>query len=352
MPELQNSEFELFSFFEMTPDLVCIADKAGFFKKVNPAVIRTLGYSEEELLSRSIASFIYHVDKESTSEQRSALLKGKALVNFENRYVTKSGGIIWLEWSSIYFPDKEVVFAIAKDVTTRKEIQKEVDEKYKNLKSLASHFKSSIEEDRKYLAAELHEELAQLASVVKMDVDWLSTKEPGLSELSKNRLEHALVVSDLLINTIRRMSFAISPNMLNDLGLNATLRWHCREFSSLNGIRCVFESNYDEMSLTHEIEVDFFRICQEALINTMYHAQASHVNISIDDKGDTITLGIVDDGKGFDVNQSIETSGLNSMKKRALSINGQLTIQSAAGKGTSIFVTVAKPQLNGQQNTR
>ncbi len=343
MPELQNSEFELFSFFEMTPDLVCIADRAGFFKKVNPAVIRKLGYTEDELFSRPIASFIYHEDKELTSEQRSELLNGKALVNFENRYVTKSGKIIWLEWSSVYFPDKEVVFAIAKDVTTRKEIQKEVDEKYKNLKSLASHFKSSIEEDRKYLAAELHEELAQLASVVKMDVDWLSTNEPGLSELSKNRMEHALVVSDLLINTIRRMAFAISPNMLVDLGLNATLRWHCREFSSLNEISCVFESNYDEMSLTSEIEVDFFRICQEALINIMYHAQASNVKISIEDSGDKITLSIVDDGKGFDVNQATQTSGLISMKKRALSINGHLTIESEHGKGTKISVMVAKP---------
>lgn len=348
MPELQNSEFELFSFFEMTPDLVCIADKAGFFKKVNPAVIRKLGYTEEELFSRSIASFIYHEDKESTSEQRRELLKGKALVNFENRYITKSGKIIWLEWSSVYFPDKEVVFAIAKDVTTRKEIQKEVDEKYKNLKSLASHFKSSIEEDRKYLAAELHEELAQLASVVKMDVDWLNTNEPGLSDLSKNRMEHALVVSDLLINTIRRMSFAISPNMLNDLGLNATVSWQCREFSSLNGIRCVFESNYDEMSLTSEIEVDFFRICQEALINIMYHAEASNVKISIKDGGDKITLSIIDDGKGFDVSRAPQTSGLTSMKKRALSINGQLTIQSDTGKGTGIYVTVAKPKANNK----
>lgn len=345
MPELQDSEFELFSFFEMTPDLVCIADKAGFFKKVNPAVINKLGYTQKELFSKPIASFIYHEDKELTSRRRGELLNGTALINFENRYVTKNGKLIWLEWSSVYFPDKEVVFAIAKDVTARKEIQKEVDEKYKNLKSLASHFKSSIEEDRKYLAAELHEELAQLASVVKMDVDWLSTNESTLSELSKNRIEHALVVSDLLINTIRRMSFAISPNMLDDLGLNATLKWHCREFSSLNGIPCVFESTYDEISLTREIEVDFFRICQEALINIMYHAQASNVKISIEDSGDKITLSIIDDGKGFDSNQASQTSGLISMKKRVLSINGHLTIQSEPGKGTKISVTVAKSQV-------
>ncbi len=342
MPDLGESKIELFSFFEMTPDLVCVADKEGYFKNVNPAVIEKLGYTKEELFSRPISSFIYHEDKELTSRERGELLNGKALLNFENRYVTKSGKIIWLEWSSIYFPDKEVVFAIAKDVTVRKEIQREVDEKYKNLKSLAAHFKSSMEEDRKYLAAELHEELAQLASVVKMDVDWLNTNIPGLSELSKNRIEHALVVSELLINTIRRMSYAISPSMLEDLGLSATLRWHCREFSSLNGISCVFQSNYDETMLTNEIKVDFFRICQESLINIMYHAEASEVAISIEDTGEKIILGIVDNGKGFDPNQIPPTSGLTNMKKRALSINGQLTIQSEPGKGTKIFVEIEK----------
>lgn len=343
MSNLSDSEFELFSFFEMTPDLVCIADKDGFFKKINPAVIDKLGYTEKELFSRPIASFIHPEDKDLTSRERTELLKGKALLNFENRYITKDGKIVWLEWSSVYFPDKEIVFAIAKDVTARKEIQKEVEEKYKNLKGLAAHFKSSIEEDRKYLAAELHEELAQLVSVVKMDVDWISTNVPDLSVSSKNRIEHALVVSDLLINTIRRMSFAISPNMLDDLGLNATLKWHCREFSTLNGIPCLFEAAYDEASLTSEIKVDFFRICQESLINIMYHAQANNVKISIEDIGDKITLCIADDGKGFDINQATQTSGLTSMKKRAISINGHLTIESEIGKGTRVCVTVAKP---------
>lgn len=342
MSNLSDSEFELFSFFEMTPDLVCIASRDGFFKKVNPAVIEKFGYTEKELFSKPIASFIHPEDKDLTSRERTELLKGKALLNFENRYITKDGKIVWLEWSSVYFPDKEIVFAIAKDVTVRKEIQKEVEEKYKNIKNLAAHFKSSMEEDRKYLAAELHEELAQLVSVVKMDVDWISTNVADLSATSKNRIEHALVVSDLLINTIRRMSFAISPTMLDDLGLNATLKWHCREFSALNGIPCLFESAYDETCLTSEIEVDFFRICQESLINIMYHAQASNVKITIEDISDKIILSIVDDGKGFDISKPTQTSGLINMRKRAISINGQLTIRSEPGKGTRVSVTVSK----------
>lgn len=332
----------MFALFEMTPDLVCIASKDGFLKKVNPAVIGKLGYTQEELFARPIKSFIYEEDKDLTHKSRTDLLSGKVLLNFVNRYVTKNGKIVWLEWTSIYFPDKEIVFAIAKDVTERKQIEKETEEKYRVIKGLATHFKSRIEKDRKDLAYELHEELAQLACVVKMDIDSITVSEPGLSAAGKRRIEHALVLSDLLVNTIRRISFSMSPNMLDDLGLNAVFEGQCREFSILNGIPCDFQSAYDEAHLTHEVKLDFFRICQESLTNVMYHAEANNVKISIEDIGDTIHLAIIDDGKGFEINQQKQTSGLNSIRERVASINGQLTIQSEPGKGTRVCVSIAK----------
>ena len=169
-------------------------------------------------------------DRELTLHRRSELFSGKALVNFQNRYVTKNGDIIWLHWTSIYLDDSEVVFAIAKDITERKRIELDIEEKYKKFKSLASHFKTSMEEDRKFLAKELHEELAQLASVLKIDVEWVKSHAPELSPPSKGRIEHAAVISQMLITTIRRLSFYISPNMLGHLGLTATLEWYCREF--------------------------------------------------------------------------------------------------------------------------
>jgi PAS domain S-box-containing protein len=340
--DLRDPEFEMFHFFEMTPDLVCIAGKEGFFKKINPAVINKLGYTKEELFSRPISSFIHPEDKDMTERDRFKLLNGQPLINFQNRYVAKNGKIVWLEWTSIYFPDREIVFAIAKDITKGKQNEKEIEEKYKKFKSLATHFKKSSEEEKKYLAIELHEELAQLASVVKMDIDWVSNNEPGLSAFTKTRMEHALAVAELLINTIRRISFSISPNMLDDLGLDATLEWHCREFSVLNGIPCSFESAYDETSLAREIKLDFFRICQEALSNVMYHAMANNVKIKIEDTGDKICLTIIDDGKGFAIEHGADASGLKSMQERVASINGQLTIQSETGKGTKVQVAITK----------
>lgn len=342
MTTLMNPKFELFAFFEMTPDLVCIAGRDGFFKKVNPVVIDKLGYSEKELFSKPIATFIYEEDREVTRKLRTTLLDGKVLHNFVNRYVTKTGDVLWLEWTSIYFADNETVFAVAKDISKRKQLEKEADEKYKKFKNLATYFKSSIEKDRKYLTYELHEELAQLVAVVKMDIDLVACCETDMAEASKKRIEHALGISNLLIKTLQRISFTISPYMLEELGLNATLEWLCREFSILNGIPCSFKSGYDVESLTPEIKTDFFRICQESLSNVIDHAKASGVKIGIDEKDDKIRLTIVDDGEGFDITQQKKTPGLTSMRERADSINGELTIFSETGVGTTVCFTIAK----------
>lgn len=339
---MKNTEFELFTLFEMTPDLVCIAGKDGYFRKVNPAVINKLGYTEQELFAAPIASFIHPDDRELTNQSRKELLDGKALLNFENRYISKNGESVWLEWTSIYFTDKEIVFAIAKDVTERKKIEKEVEEKYQKYKGLATHFKNKIESEKKYFAYELHEELAQLVAAVKMDVDWIANNEPQISASSKTMIEHALAVSKVLIKAIQKISFSISPNMLNDFGLNVTMEWLCKEFSILNEIPCTFESAYDENALTAEMKIDFFRICQESLTNVIDHAMASNVKVRIEESDEIITLCIIDDGKGFDTAHQRETPGLINMRQHAASINGRLTIQSEVGSGTRICVAIQK----------
>ncbi len=334
--------FELFTLFEMTPDFVCIAGKDGYFKRVNPAVPAALGYTAAELYSRPISSFIHPDDLALTSKERQTLLNGKTLLNFQNRYITKAGTVIWLEWTSVYVPDQEIVFAIAKDITASKIREQETEEKYHRYKTLATHFKNRAEDDRKYLAYELHEEVAQLAAVVKMHIAWVDQRVSDLPGKAKERLEEALLMSDLLIRSIRRISFSVSPNMMNDLGFNATTEFQCKEFAVLNGIPCTYRSDCHDDDLLPEEKIDFFRICQEALSNITEHAEAKSVSVVLKDQGQTISLSITDDGKGFDVNAQLSSAGLLNMKQLAVSINGELSIHSELGRGTTVTVTTAR----------
>ena len=339
---LYTTEFELLPFFELTPDLVCIAGKDGYFRKVNQSAIDKLGYTKEELFAQPISSFIHPGDKEVTKLEREKMINGQPLINFQNRYVQKNGSILWLDWTAIYFPDKELVFAIAKDVTRRKETEKQIEEKFNRFKGLANHFKGSIERDRKYLSIELHEELAQLLAVLKIDIDWIRAKEVELTDAVANRLEHAAVITELLMKTIQRISFTISPGMLNDLGLVETLKWHCNEFSVISSINCVLQGSCNDAALSKEMQLDIFRICQEALHNVLYHSEASNATVTITETNEELSFIIADDGKGFDVDAVQHSNGLTVIKERAASINAVVTVLSKPGKGTEVILRLEK----------
>ncbi|MFD0940210.1 PAS domain S-box protein [Pedobacter boryungensis] len=118
-----NTVFDLEYFFEITPDLLCITGFDGYFKKINPAVSKTLGYTEEELFSEPIISLIHPEDREITSQRVFRLTKGDSLLNFENRYVTKNGATIWLSWTSVPIMRDSLIFAIAKNITYRKQLE-------------------------------------------------------------------------------------------------------------------------------------------------------------------------------------------------------------------------------------
>ncbi|MEO9004250.1 MAG: PAS domain S-box protein [Ginsengibacter sp.] len=340
---VSNSPPNLFSFFEMTPDLLCVVNKEGFLIKINDAVVEKLGYTRKELFAKPVSTFIWPEDRELTLSKRESLFNGSELINFDNRYITKDGNIVWLRWTSFYIPDLEIICAIAKDITDRKNKELEIEEKYKKFRALSDHFKSKIEKDRKTFSIELHEELAQLASVVLMDLHTIKKNIPDLSEFLKSRIEHASTISKLMIQNIRKIAFEMSPYMLDQFGLDETLKWLCNDFSHLNQISCDFESEYDEKLLTHEIKMDFFRICQESLSNVINHASARSVKISIKAEQDALQLSITDDGIGFDVEKQLQTSGLTNIRERVESINGKLIIQSKLHEGTSISITIPRP---------
>ncbi|WP_133558639.1 PAS domain S-box protein [Pedobacter duraquae] len=115
--------FDLEYFFELSPDLLCIAGFDGFFKKINPAVSQTLGFSTEELFSRPINTFVHPEDQEMTRQKRQNIKNNVPLLNFENRYLSKAGEIVWLSWTSMPIKRDKVVFAIAKDITYKKRLE-------------------------------------------------------------------------------------------------------------------------------------------------------------------------------------------------------------------------------------
>ena len=228
------------------------------------------------------------------------------------------------------------------EITQRKKAEQEVVTKNNELKRLSSYLQNVREEERKYLAREVHDELGQLASVIKMDIDWLEMQVPDHEESYKKRLSHASSVSDLMIDTIRKLASDLRPAMLDELGLSASVESACKKFTDNYGIPCVFAFDFDDRFLEEKVTTNLFRLFQEALNNSMQHAHATHIVVSMLEKKDTIELSITDDGVGFDTTQKNNTYGLISMRERMLSINGWLTVSSKPGAGTTICAVIPK----------
>ncbi|MBC8984964.1 PAS domain-containing sensor histidine kinase [Pedobacter sp. N36a] len=144
-----QDRFDTEPFFEVSQDLMCIAGFDGYFKRINPAVSKLLGYSDEELFSRPINDFVYEEDQHMTEDHRTDLRENIPLLNFENRYVTKQGEVIWLSWTSIPVRESKLVYAVAKNITHKKKIEEErsqllislskINEELQHLTQMASH---------------------------------------------------------------------------------------------------------------------------------------------------------------------------------------------------------------------
>ncbi|MFZ6663241.1 PAS domain-containing sensor histidine kinase [Peijinzhouia sedimentorum] len=123
--KISDPQIDLDLFFELSPDLMCIAGFDGYFKKVNSSFINMIGYTWAELKARPINEYIHPEDRILTSQFRNEIKKGVPLINFENRYITKSGEVVWLAWTSMPYERSELVYAIAKNVTHKKKLEQD-----------------------------------------------------------------------------------------------------------------------------------------------------------------------------------------------------------------------------------
>ena len=193
--------FDLDYFFELTPDLLCIAGYDGYFRKINPAVSKTLEYTNEELMSRLISSFVHEDDRAITAKTRNETIirDNQPLMNFENRYITKSGKIVWLAWTSTPIESEQLVFAIAKNITPRKKLEEQ--QRIAGILTNSDLQKRTIETD--YSEA---------------DQAWLSEFELMVRQyasgfgLNLNMLSNQLAISERQLFRRIKMIMGITPN--------------------------------------------------------------------------------------------------------------------------------------------
>lgn len=208
------------------------------------------------------------------------------------------------------------------------------------LHRLTEHLQQVQEDERRQLAREVNDEIGQLASAVKMDIDWLALHVTHTDPKVNKRISNASYILQTLIDDVRKLASSLRPVMIDELGLNASIRWLCEQFTKTNGIPCSFTEEMDDAGIPQQTRTELFRICQESLTNVEHHAHASQVNVRLWQTNGEVELAVADNGTGFDADQHSDRLGLIGIKERVLSINGTLRIETAKEQGTTLFVRV------------
>ncbi len=314
----------------------------GKFLDVNESYCKMTGYSKSELLNMSIPDIEANESRQEV-KKHSEQIEKKGNDTFITRHKAKSGKLIDVEVSVTYSGNiKGRVFVFVRDITERIKAEKEIKNTAIQLRQLTSHLQRVREEERKRIGREIHDELGQQLTAIKMDAAWVDKKTPEQEKEIKNKLKNIISLLDVSNLSVRKILSELKPAILDDGDLPEAMKWQNRQFTDSTGIPVEFDSTRTKGNIPQEIANSLFRVYQESLTNIAKYAKAGKVSSSLISEDDNIVLRIQDDGKGFDTDTLVHkrTFGILGMKERVFSLNGKFKLSSAPGKGTKIKISI------------
>jgi PAS domain S-box-containing protein len=231
------------------------------------------------------------------------------------------------------------------EVAERERAEEQLKISLDQLRALAARLQHVREEERTLVAREIHDELGQACTAIKMDLALIGRKATKRQAQLRAKVDSASQLVDDMIVTLRKIASDLRPRTLDHLGLTAALEWQAQEFESRTAIHCRVTLSQEPIILDAERSTAIFRIFQECLTNVARHAHATRVEAHLEKKGDQLLFQVHDNGRGFDAEEAKARNslGLIGMQERALVFNGQLTIEGIPGAGTTVTLRIPIP---------
>ncbi len=333
------------SIINSLPGIFYLYDQQGKLVRCNNNFRMVTGYSNREILNMAPEDFFEPGQRKHITRWIQSVYS-LGFAETESLLLTKDGKMIpyYFSGSAILYGDQACLIVIGLDITERKDKERDLQLLNEQLRSLSARHQHIREEEQKRIAREIHDQLGQQITGLKMDV-------AGLKEKVRTQIKPILVGQKLdgiskyldeMVVSIRKIAEDLRPSILDDIGLGATLEWQSSEFAKRSGIPVNFSNETVDLAIDPSVATGLFRIFQETLTNIARHSAAKLVTVYM-----TVTpekqllLSISDDGKGFDINDQQKSLGLLGMKERASMMSGTLEIQSKPGQGTKVIVTVS-----------
>jgi len=338
---LRTSQENYEELFTNASDAIWVHDMDGKIVIANNACEKVSGYPPNEVIGKNVSEFLSPEALNTAREVRARLMQGEAIdQRYDQRLIKKDGSetIVELFTRLIRAGGKPVAFQnIARDVTEERRLRD-------NLRFQIRETLMAQEEERKRIARELHDDIAQLIVLLSRRLDILiSGGAHKLPKATISELEHLQNIANEAYKSLQRYARDLRPSILDQMGLVAALNWLAEELSKELEIKAAVKADILP-SLPSETELALFRIAQEALNNVRKHAQASEVNVTVESDSSHIRMTITDNGKGFSLSRLTGDLvkegklGVQGMEERARLIGGKLEIKSQPGKGTTVIV--------------
>lgn len=241
---------------------------------------------------------------------------------------------------------------LRQEINVRQRAERDLRKSLEQLRALAARLQLVREEERTLVAREMHDELGQACTAIKMDLAAIGRKATKRQTQIRLKVDSALELVDKMIFTVRKIASELRPKTLDALGLTAALEAQAQEFEDRTGIRCIVVLPREPLALDSEHSTAIFRIFQESLTNVARHAQATRVNARLEIQENQLILVVQDNGRGFDEAQlgGRRSLGLVGMQERAFLLNGEFKIEGVPGSGTKVTLRIPLPRLNLSRN--
>jgi PAS domain S-box-containing protein len=345
---------------ENTPLAVIEFDKDLTITRWSDRAEEIFGWKASEALGKNVYDpdflIIHEEDRKAVDKINEELMKGTVNRNLSlNRNYTRNGQVIDCEWHNSVLKDEQgnliTILSLVHDVTERKKTEQNLSRSYEEVRQLTSHLQNIREEERSHIAREIHDELGQQLTVLKMDVLGLSKKLGSQDAVIQQKIRDITDLLDSTVRSVRRISSELRPSLLYNLGLDAAIEWHLKEFGKRSGLKTIFIEPAGEVKIPDPVKNGLFRIFQESLTNVCRHANATNVIVSLEQKDGLLILTIEDDGQGFEQEKTgaKQTLGILGMRERCEMMGGNYAIHSAPGQGTTVAVAVPYDNENKTQ---
>ncbi|CAD5106998.1 PAS domain-containing sensor histidine kinase [Zestomonas carbonaria] len=347
---LEESEARLKGIAANVPGLVFrlerpYADAPVDFAFIGEGSGALVGYSAAELLDsgRGIRGLVHPDDQDGYWSSQQAALDADRDWHWQGRILTRDGEQRWadIKASARSLGEGRTVWdGVVWDISDNKRIELELADSRERLRELSAHLESVREEEKARIAREVHDELGQVLTVLKLETSMCELAYASLDSGLQERLDSMKRLIAQLFQLVRDVATALRPPIL-DAGIASAIEWQARRFEARTQIPCLVEVPEQLPVLADAKAIGLFRILQEALTNVLRHAEAHTVALRLWPDGDTLVLEIADDGRGFDpATVGGGSFGLVGMRERVLMLGGHLDIVSRPEEGTTLTVRV------------